>query len=232
MTEISILLPPSESKAEGGDGAPWAPDTLVLPELDVARARVLKALGARSPVAASPTMPAAQRYTGVLYRELAPLGLPARLRRRFDAQALTISGLWGVVAPADPIPYYKLKMSAPASRLGKLSTWWRPRLTKALSVRLAGHVVWDLLPLEHSAAWVPAQVPYAQRATVRFVGRDDKTVSHWNKLLKGALVRHLLEAQVTDPADLGGFDHPLGYRFDPLASDLASDPAVVVFRQR
>jgi hypothetical protein len=35
-------------------------------------------------------------------------------------------GLWGVVAPRDPIPDYKLKMGASIGRLGKLSTWWRP----------------------------------------------------------------------------------------------------------
>ena len=42
------------------------------------------------------------------------------------------------------------------------------------------------------------------------------TVSHWNKLLKGALVRHLVEHGVDDPNGLVGFDHPEGYVYDPL----------------
>jgi hypothetical protein len=40
-------------------------------------------------------------------------------------------------------------------------------------------------------------------------------VSHWNKLLKGALVRHLLATGLDDPAGLTAFEHPLGYRYRP-----------------
>ena len=65
---------------------------------------------------------------------------------------LIVSGLFGVVAPPDPIPHYKLKMSAALPGTGRLSTWWRPRLTAALAEQLRGRVVWDLLPQEHSAA--------------------------------------------------------------------------------
>ena len=42
-------------------------------------------------------------------------------------------------------------------------------------------------------------------------------VSHWNKLLKGALVRHLLDTGLDEPDGLDAFEHPLGYR---LRSDL------------
>jgi hypothetical protein len=41
------------------------------------------------------------------------------------------------------------------------------------------------------------------------------TVSHWNKLLKGALVRHIVEHGLDDPGALIGFDHPEGYVYDP-----------------
>jgi uncharacterized protein len=40
-------------------------------------------------------------------------------------------------------------------------------------------------------------------------------VSHWNKLLKGALVRHLVAAQLTEPAGLAEFRHPEGYAYRP-----------------
>ena len=65
-----ILLPPSEGKAPGGDGPPWAPGTMAVDELDGARQRVLRALGRSHPAATEPTAPAIERYTGVLYREL------------------------------------------------------------------------------------------------------------------------------------------------------------------
>ena len=204
---------------------------MAVAELDPGRVRVLDALGARSPVRSDPTLPAIERYTGVLYKELDAASLPAVARRRLDRSLLTVSGLWGLVAPQDPIPYYKLKMSASASRIGKLSTWWRPQLTAALQERAKGAVIWDLLPIEHAAAWSPDQLDPHRRITVRFLDRDGKAVSHWNKLLKGSLVRWLAITGATDPEALAAFDHPQGYRFDPLASDLVADPNVVVFRQ-
>lgn len=230
MAKLSILVPPSEGKSPGGSGPPWRPGDGVLPVLDGARAEVLAALGGG--IADAPTLPAIERYTGVLYRELDWTSLPAPARRRGRSTLLTVSGLWGVVAPPDPIPAYKLKMSASLPGLGRLATWWRPQLTEALSSHLRGRVVWDLLPIEHAAAWVPAEVPVRRRITVRFVDRRGATVSHWNKLLKGALVRRLLLEPTDDPAALAGWEHPVGYRLDRRASDLDADPAVVIFTER
>jgi cytoplasmic iron level regulating protein YaaA (DUF328/UPF0246 family) len=228
---IAVLLPPSEGKAEGGSGPPWRPGPGVLPVLDASRAQVLAALDpAGRGVAAAPTLPALRRYTGVLYRELDAASLPPAARRRLRATALVFSGLWGVVGATDPIPDYRLKMGARVGDLGRLATWWRPRLTEALRPRLAGRVVWDLLPQEHAAAWDPGAVPVARRITVRFVTAEGATISHWNKLLKGALVRHLAETGLADPAGLAAFDHPAGYRFDAEASDLGAATATVVLR--
>jgi hypothetical protein len=201
------------------------------PALDASRGRVLRAMGRKYPPRTEPTLPAIERYTGVLYKELDAASLRVPARRRLDRSVLVVSGLWGLVAPTDPIPDYKLKMSASAPRLGKLSTWWRPQLTKALAARAEGAVVWDLLPIEHSAAWTPAAVPCERRITVQFLDRDGKTVSHWNKLLKGSLVRWLVTTGHTDPEALADFDHPQGYRFDVATSDLSVEPALVVFRQ-
>jgi len=45
--------------------------------------------------------------------------------------------------------------------------------------------------------------------------RELVTVSHWNKLLKGALVRHVVDGQVDDPEALVDFEHPQGYVYRP-----------------
>ncbi len=265
-----ILLPPSEGKAEGGAGPAWMTGTLVFPELDDRRARVMAALaramaapaGRRSSLlgvkgdalaaatehdlaaASAPTVAAIERYTGVLYQALDAPGLPAALRRRLDTQGRIFSGLWGIVAPGDPIPDYKLKMGSTLPRLSRpsrrLSAWWRPALTAALAPEVADRVVWDLLPGEHRAAWAPCVTPGDPDAarliiSVRFcdqVVRDGRTqlvtVSHWNKLLKGALVRHVLAHQLTDIEGLVEFDHPLGYRFAPDLTEALDDGLRVV----
>ena len=224
-----ILLPPSEGKAAGGRGRPWRPGTGVLPELDTSRAEVLAAMG--DGVAAAPTRRAIDRYTGVLYGQLDWPSLPTPAKQLGSRTVLIVSGLWGVSGPGDPIPHYRLKMSAAVPPLGRMAAWWRPQLTAALAPHLAGRLVWDLLPGEHAAAWRPEDVPSRRRVTVRFLDGQGRTVSHWNKLLKGALVRHLLTERPAGPEDLAGWEHPSGYRVDLAASDLAADPAVLVMRE-
>lgn len=229
-----ILLPPSEGKATGGDGPGWAARTSLDPALDRHRRVVLRAAKAAdaTPRRAA-TRPAIERYTGVLYGELAWPTLPAAARRRGNDQVRIVSGLWGLVAPADPIPEYRLKMSASLPELGKLSTWWRPRLAPVLADRTNGSVVWDLLPIEHAAAMDWAACTPRQRVTFRFLEDDGRTVNHWNKLLKGAVVRWLLTERPTGAGDIAHFVHPLGYQYDAAASSPLGDPVVhLVLRRR
>jgi cytoplasmic iron level regulating protein YaaA (DUF328/UPF0246 family) len=242
-----LLLPPSEGKAPGGDGPPWREAPHRLAELDEARAAVIAALrramrgskaasrtllgvgedaaavarAANLAVDTAPTLPAIERYTGVLYDALGYATLPAKLRRRVDEQVLVLSGLWGTVTPRDPIPDYKLKMGASLPGVGRLSTWWKPRLAPVLDERCSGRVVWNLLPNEHAAAW-QRSTACAGVIEVRFLDDVERggrrrlvTVSHWNKLLKGALVRHVVAEQLQDPGGLARFEHPQGYAYRP-----------------
>lgn len=226
-----ILLPPSEGKAPGGDGPPWAAGTMAVGALDPARRALGRAMGAADPARRAPTLVAADRYTGVLYRELDAASLPAVARRRLDRSVLIASGRWGLVAPSDPIPHYKLKMSASVPPLGKLSTWWRPQVTDALGPLVARRLVWDLLPLEHAAAVDWTALAPRERVTVRFVDARGATVSHWNKLLKGSLVRWLVTTGATDVDALDAFEHPQGYRWDPLATEHDGPLTRLTFRQ-
>ncbi len=258
-----ILLPPSEKKAPGGVGVPWHEAGQSFAGLDDARREVVAALDdamdaplearakllgvgaanvgratiANRRVDTAPTLPAIVRYTGVLYDALDAESLPARLRKRLDEQVVIFSGLWGAVRPSDPVPDYKLKMGATLPGLGRPSRYWKPHLTTAL-VEAGIATVWDLLPNEHTAAWDPSVA--SNRIRVRFlddVERDGRrtliTVSHWNKLLKGALVRHLLEHRLDDPDGLAGFEHPEGYAYRPdlaTTSGNTTDIALVAVR--
>lgn len=184
--------------------------------------------------ATAPTMPAIQRYTGVLYEALDAPSLRAAPRRRLEECVLILSGLWGAVAPADPIPDYKLKMGATLPRLGTLSTWWRHDLSAQIAQRASGRIVWNLLPNEHAAAW-RAPDGLVQYAAAFLERRPDGTlaaVSHRNKTLKGALVRFLLAHPDAGPDDLTGWEHPAGYRFDPTRTEVVRDVTVLRFVQR
>ena len=181
----------------------------------------------------SPTLPAIERYTGVLYEALDAPTLPAAAKKRMAKSILIFSGLWGAVTPADLIPDYKLKMGASLTALGKLSTWWRPRLTPQVTALAQGRQVWNLLPLEHNAAWTPP--PEQDQITVKFFERRADgslvAVSHWNKFLKGALLRHLLEHPETTPSSLESWQHPSGYRLDPLLTQTRGAVRLLSFVQ-
>jgi cytoplasmic iron level regulating protein YaaA (DUF328/UPF0246 family) len=247
-----VLLPPSEGKAPGGDGPPWADGPHAFGALDPARRQVIDALrrvmrgspakaakllgvgdaaaaiSANLAIDSAPTLPAIERYTGVLFDALDYSSLPAKVRRRVDEQVIVLSAVWGAVAPRDPIPDYKLKMGATLPRLGRLATWWRPSLAPVLDPLAAKRVVWNLLPGEHAVAYKPTGA--AATITVRFLDDVERkgertlvTVSHWNKLLKGALVRHVLTNQLREPDGLVKFEHPQGYVYRPDLTTLDGD---------
>ncbi|MGB3412621.1 MAG: peroxide stress protein YaaA [Microthrixaceae bacterium] len=237
-----ILLPPSEGKSPSGTGPAWGPDTMKF-DLDPQRTQVIhvlkrsmrkgkaermKLLGVKGDaleaattanlnLAEAPTMPALQRYSGVLYDALDAGSLSPQAKRRLDPVVVIFSGLFGLVAPSDLIPNYKLKMGASVPAVGRLSTFWRPGLSAALGAAVPGRQVWNLLPNEHDAAWMgPVEV---EQVSVRFLERRPDgslvAVSHWNKFFKGALVRLLLEEPSTTPESLADWHHPAGWHLDP-----------------
>ncbi|MBS1837387.1 MAG: peroxide stress protein YaaA [Actinobacteria bacterium] len=236
-----VLIPPSEGKASGGVGPPWRPATMAI-DLDHQRLRVMAALrsamranvtarakllgvkgdalaaatAANRDIADAPTMPAIERFTGVLYGALDLASLPAAARRRAESMLVIPSGVFGLVVPSDPIPDHKLKMGVSLGGLGRLSSWWREPLTDTLRERCEGRQVWNLLPREHAAAVALVGVPQLRATFLEPNSAGDLVaVSHWNKLLKGALARHLVEHPSTGPAELAAWTHPSGFRLDP-----------------
>lgn len=220
-----LLLPPSETKRPGGDGAPLALDSLVLPSLRPQRdatvaalvalsadedeaARVLKLsvrqrgeIAVNAALRVAPTMPAVDRYTGVLFDALAAGTLDAAARTWLGAHAMIHSAPFGPVGALDPIPAYRLAANASVPALGPLRRLWAAAVTEALATLPHPFIV-DL----RSEAYVglgpvPASVPSVY---VRVVteGADGavRALNHFNKATKGRLVRALAQLR-TDPAD-------------------------------
>ena len=200
---------PLEGKADGGTGPPWTPGSISFPELDASRRKVAAALkrtakqnvavnakllgvkghalaaarAANRDVLDSPTLPAIERYTGVLYDAFDHATLPAAQRRRAAAQLAIFSGLWGVVTPTDLLPDYKLKMGASLAPMGRLGTFWRPQISAALAPFVEGRTLWDLLPNEHAAAWQPVAGSLRRRISVKFL--DEVPDGGGSKLVAG-----------------------------------------------
>lgn len=210
-----ILLPPSEGKTPPDAGAPVDLAELSFPELTSARQDVAQALAAVSGqddalqqlgvgatlvhevsrntrLAHEPAAPAHSIYTGVLFDALGYASMTATQQRKADAAVVVVSGLWGAVGFADRIPAYRLSMSVGLPGVGKLASYWKPKLAAAVAGHAEGHLVVDCRSSTYAAAWVPNP---AHTASVNvFTERDGvrKVVSHFAKHTRGELARHLL----------------------------------------
>ena len=145
MFDVLVILPPSETKSDGGSGAPLDLASLSFAELTPVRTKIadaivelasdldasMKALGlGRTQIAEvdrnadlwlSPTRPAIERYTGVLYDAL-DHGSLTRAGKAKAADRLAIgSALFGVVRASDAIPAYRLSGGSKLPGFGTLA---------------------------------------------------------------------------------------------------------------
>ncbi|MBB5909330.1 peroxide stress protein YaaA [Actinoalloteichus hymeniacidonis] len=217
-----VLLPPSETKASGGDGPPLDLDALSFPELTEVRrslAESLVTLAADRPASlaalglsprqesevdrnatlfTSPTLPALARYTGVVYDALDLASLSTADRLRADRRLVVSSALFGLVRGGDRIPGYRLSAGSRLPGAGTLRGRWRPVAGPVLA-EWAGLIV-DLRSGAYAAL---AEAPAA--VTVRVLSEDASgvrsVVSHANKHLKGRLARALVRIE-SEPTDI------------------------------
>ncbi|GAB2676737.1 YaaA family protein [Thalassiella azotivora] len=244
-----VLLPPSEGKASRRRGTPVVPRTLSRPELTDARLQVLDALEKVSAhpdalelldVGASlaaeverstrwrtePALPASALYTGVLYDALDWPTLPAGAKRRAASRLLVVSAAWGVLAPGDRVPPYRLSMGVDLPGPGPLAAFWRQRLTPVLDPEAEGRVVVDCRSATYAAAWRPdtgrAAAVVAVRVLRESAGRRS-VVSHMAKHTRGLVARHLLTRAGRDPRTAEQLAAAVGERYDVELTSPARD---------
>lgn len=227
---MRILLPPSETKRDGGADAPLALEALSFPSLSAAREQTLAALGELSSdgeammralklgprqsaevdrnrgLPGAPTMAAIDRYTGVLFDALdAPSLDPAA--RAFAGRTVAVhSALLGLVGALDPVPAYRLSHDSKLPGL-RLKAHWREPIARVLGDE-AGLII-DLRS-EGYAELGPAPVrPGSVYVRVVSIDRDGRrrALNHFNKQAKGRFTRAVLERQ----PELDSVDHLLDW---------------------
>lgn len=216
MMHMLVVLPPSETKAVGGANSTSMPldfSTLSFAGLNTIRRSIaddLIALSANhqlamdtlklgprladevrrnAELASSPTMPALERYTGVLYDALSPADLPAAGRSRLAIG----SALFGVVGGDDLIPHYRLSATVklPVASRGRqpaptMKRRWGGSISEAL-----GDINF-LIDLRSGSYANLGKV--AGATTMRVLTANDKVVSHFNKHYKGLFARAVAKA--------------------------------------
>jgi cytoplasmic iron level regulating protein YaaA (DUF328/UPF0246 family) len=212
-----ILLPPSEGKAEGGrPRTKWKPASGTFgPALGEGRSQVVAALvaqrggsaallgvsgkhleraqAANRDLVGAPTLPAAERYTGVVWDHLDLAGMTEAQRERALSRIIIPSGLMGASLAGDPVPDYRLKMGARLPGFGgTLAKWWRDAVSDAINDYARGCLVVDLLPTEHRGAYSPDLSRVTEHVVVDLMTPTGKAGGHDAKAAKGRLARHLL----------------------------------------
>lgn len=198
-----IVLPPSETKAWGGASRPLDLASLSFPQLTPVRAAVVQDLArltdtrakevlglsdkqlaeaaANRELLSSATMPALQRYTGVLYDALDAPSLPDR------STLVVCSALFGLLRADDLVPHYRLsgttKLPTAQGDTPTMKARWGTLITEALVD--TGEFIVDLRSGTYQQL---GKVPGA--ITVR-VEKDGKVVSHFNKHYRGLVAREL-----------------------------------------
>lgn len=221
-----VLLPPSETKRDGGDGPPLdlaalshdadlgavrkeLCDELVALAADRPAARAALGVSERqdaeidrnAALRTNPTLPALDRYTGVLYDALDPGSFTRATRDRARSRLAVCSALFGLLGADDPIPPYRLSAGSRLPGSGTLAARWRPALDPLLARIAGGELVVDLRSGGYAAL---GTVPGAVTVNVLAERPDGSrsVVSHHNKSHKGGLAR-LLATSRAEPADAG-----------------------------
>ncbi len=250
-----LLLPPSEAKRDGGSGPPVGRrPRLSTPSLAAARAALIAAiraahaadrdglsaglklppglaraaLAANRRVATAATMPALDRYAGVVFAGLDPAGLTRAARTRADESVLVFSGLWGVVRGADLVPAYRVPAAGKVAGVGGLATYWRAPLTAVLPEVIGADPVLDLRSTDYLSMWRPTGAQRDQVVTVRVLAekgtgsrRTVAPVSYHAKLVKGLVARHVVSDRTRHRdamAALDGAAEALGLRLEDTST--------------
>jgi uncharacterized protein len=217
---VLILLPPSEGKNPPRRGKSLDPAALSAPSLTPARERVLDALvslcegdpehaasvlgvsktqlelvSLNASLRSAPTARADAVYAGVLYDALGLGTLSSGARRRATSRVRVTSSLFGIVAPTDRIPAYRLSGDGVLPGLGTVAGVWRAALGAEITELVGDGLLVDLRSGMYAAFWRPVGLPRV--ATVRVlheVAGRRQVVSHFNKATKGRILREVLEA--------------------------------------
>lgn len=211
-----VLLPPSETKRAGGEGAPLDIGRLAFPALrepreavvnalvalsadEDAAARVLKLSARRrheiadnAALRTAPAMAAVDRYTGVLYDALDAASLNSAARSWLGVHVAIQSAPLGPVGALDRIPPYRLAAGTSLPGVPSLRRVWADAVRDAVAASAPGFVL-DLRS-EAYVALGPVP-PTVSSAYVRVVtpgpGGVARALNHFNKHAKGAFVRSL-----------------------------------------
>ncbi len=175
----------------------------------------------------SATMPALLAYNGQAYKHLRAATLSEQALTYAQEHLWITCFLYGMLRPMDAIVPYRMEHSVALDATGRrpLSLYWRDILTDMLiaSVKDDDGVLIHLSTGEYEQLFdwkrVCREVTVVQ--PLFYVRKYDGTLKMqavWAKACRGAMVRFILENQISSPGDLAAFSHE-GFDYCPTLGD-------------
>ncbi|CAN5187648.1 peroxide stress protein YaaA [soil metagenome] len=224
-----LLLPPSETKRDGGDSGALDLSTLRFPELRAQRRASIAALRRLSRsvgestralglgptqrfeiernrvFTTASTMPAMDRFTGVVYEALDAPSLPEESRAWLARTVVIQSALLGPIGAADLVPAYRLSADSRLPGL-PLKKHWADSTSAVLArhpgpildLRSEGYAALGPVPARPDARYLRVVTEAAGGQQNGHQGGHRRALNHFNKKGKGEFVRELA---------LAGIDH-------------------------
>ena len=165
-----------------------------------------------------PTAPAATIYTGVLFHELGLAEMSDSDFRLANERLIIFSALFGLVRPDDEICCYRLSGGTTLPQVGRITSFWRESLAKAMPTIVADDLVVDMRSSPYNGMWSPTPDQLKSFVTVKVWQESPSgqrtAVSHHNKASKGALARELatVNEQPKNAAELLDLVSAAGWR--------------------
>lgn len=245
---MRVLLPPSETKRDGGDARPVHLAGLSFPGLTKTRAELVETVVALArdeakclstlklgpklafevernrSLLTGPTLAAIDRYTGVLFDGLSASTLSASARSDVLASVFLQSALWGPISAGDAIPAYRLSHNSKLPALSRsLTATWVDASREASDI-------WDGFVLDARSEGYADLMPIPASANgvfLRVATRDSdgatRALNHFNKKAKGEFVRAVAEsgslAKIASVDDLREWGAVHGWQLETVTAD-------------
>ena len=149
-------------------------------------------------------LPAAAIFTGEAYKGLNYNELSETDKQKAQERLRILSGLYGLLKPADLILPYRLEMGTPFQPTPKessLYSFWRPKLTKSLASELSSdEIIINLASAEYSKAldFKKLKNRVITPTFKEFKNGKFSTVMIFAKHARGSMSRYLIENNLED----------------------------------
>lgn len=175
--------------------------------------------------------PAVYLYNGDVYKGLEPYTIAHDKLDDLQKQLRILTGMYGVLKPLDRIQPYRLEMGVKLAIQGcdNLYEFWRKKITATLNHEMTSdELLLNLASNEYFKAIDEKELktPVISPVFKDFKNGKLKVISFYAKKARGAMVRYILDKNVSDLNGIKGFDY-MNYRFSEQYTEKENEPVFI-----